>query len=118
MLKGATQTEIVRSIEAVAAGEAPGIAEFIRTVNQIGDIDTSYANVRLRDMRPSMADLRRSFFPMIRGTIIGSLCSMIPGTGPTIASFVSYAAEKKISRTPERLRQRIFWNWGIAISAC
>jgi TctA family transporter len=38
---------------------------------------------------------------MIRGTMIGSLCALIPGTGPTIASFVSYAAEKKISRTPE-----------------
>ncbi|MBO0755340.1 MAG: tripartite tricarboxylate transporter permease, partial [Bradyrhizobiaceae bacterium] len=32
----------------------------------------------------------------------GSLCALIPGTGPTIASFVSYATEKKISKTPER----------------
>jgi TctA family transporter len=39
---------------------------------------------------------------MWRGTIIGSLCALIPGTGPTIASFVSYATEKKISKTPER----------------
>jgi TctA family transporter len=39
---------------------------------------------------------------MLRGTIIGSLCAMVPGTGPTIASFISYAAEKKLSRTPEK----------------
>ena len=39
---------------------------------------------------------------MLRGTLTGSLCSLIPGTGPTIASFVSYSIEKKISRTPER----------------
>ena len=39
---------------------------------------------------------------MIRGTIVGSLCALIPGTGPTIASFVSYATEKKISKTPEK----------------
>ena len=39
---------------------------------------------------------------MIRGTLIGSLCALIPGTGPTIASFVSYATEKKISKTPEK----------------
>ncbi len=38
---------------------------------------------------------------MIRGTIVGSLCALIPGTGPTIASFVAYATEKKISKTPE-----------------
>jgi TctA family transporter len=36
------------------------------------------------------------------GTFIGSLCALIPGTGPTIASFVSYVTEKKISKTPER----------------
>ena len=39
---------------------------------------------------------------MFRGTLIGSLCALIPGTGPTIASFVAYATEKRISRTPER----------------
>ena len=39
---------------------------------------------------------------MLRGTLIGSLCALIPGTGPTIASFVAYAAEKKLSRRPER----------------
>jgi TctA family transporter len=53
-------------------------------------------------MRPSREDIRRSIFPWFRGTIIGSLCSLIPGTGPTIASFVAYAAEKKVSRSPER----------------
>jgi putative tricarboxylic transport membrane protein len=79
-----------------------GIAEFMNSVNQTAEIDTKYSNVRLRDMRPSKADLKQSFFPMLRGTIIGSLCALIPGTGPTIASFVAYAAEKKVSKTPER----------------
>ena len=45
--------------------------------------------------------MKRAFFPMWRGTIIGSLCALIPGTGPTIASFVAYATEKKISKHPE-----------------
>jgi putative tricarboxylic transport membrane protein len=79
-----------------------GIAEFMSSVNQNWTIDTTYSKVRLRDMRPSKEDIRRSFFPMIRGTLVGSLCSLIPGTGPTIASFVAYAAEKKISKTPEK----------------
>jgi len=52
-------------------------------------------------MRPSKAELKQSLFPMLRGTLVGSLCSLIPGTGPTIASFVAYATEKKISKTPE-----------------
>ena len=79
-----------------------GIAEFMNSINQTATINSKYSNVRLRDMRPSKADLKQSALPMLRGTIVGSLCALIPGTGPTIASFVAYATEKKISKTPER----------------
>ncbi|MBO0751791.1 MAG: tripartite tricarboxylate transporter permease, partial [Bradyrhizobiaceae bacterium] len=82
-----------------------GIAEFMNSINQTAPIDTKYSNVTLRDMRPSKADLKQSFFPMVRGTLIGSLCALIPGTGPTIASFIAYATEKKVSKTPERFGQ-------------
>src|SRR5579859_8247744 len=79
-----------------------GIAEFMKSVNQYSDINTKYSNVGLRDLRPSRDELRRSIPAMFRGTIVGSLCSLIPGTGPTIASFIAYAAEKKVSRTPDK----------------
>ena len=79
-----------------------GIAEFMKSVNQVSVINAKYAKVRLRDMRPSKADFKRSIAPMFRGTLVGSLCALIPGTGPTIASFVAYATEKKISKTPEK----------------
>jgi TctA family transporter len=79
-----------------------GIAEFMNSVNQQADINTQYTNVKLRDMRPTKEDIRRSIGPMLRGTIVGSLCALIPGTGPTIASFVAYATEKKLSKTPEK----------------
>src|SRR5262249_46010690 len=70
-----------------------GIAEFMNSINQIADTNTRYSRVRLADLRPSKADLKQSALPMLRGTIIGSLCALIPGTGPTIASFVAYATE-------------------------
>src|SRR6266404_6869076 len=98
---GLTQLDDGIELIALALGLF-GIAEFMNSINQIVETNTKYSKVRLRDMRPSKADLKQSFFPMLRGTIIGSLCALIPGTGPTIASFVSYAAEKKISKTPER----------------
>ncbi|MCP1784444.1 TctA family transporter [Bradyrhizobium japonicum] len=75
---------------------------FMKSVNQYSEVNTRYSNVGLRDLRPSRDELRRSIPAMLRGTIIGSLCSLIPGTGPTIASFISYAAEKKVSMTPEK----------------
>jgi putative tricarboxylic transport membrane protein len=79
-----------------------GIAEFMNSINQVSATESRYSNVRLRDMRPTMVELKLAAKPMFRGTIIGSLCALIPGTGPTIASFVAYATEKKISKTPER----------------
>lgn len=82
-----------------------GVAEFLKSVNTITVADVGGVRLRIRDLRPSRADLREAAFPILRGTLIGSLCSLIPGTGPTIASFVAYAAEKRISRTPGRFGQ-------------
>jgi putative tricarboxylic transport membrane protein len=96
-------TELDDGIELIALALGLfGIAEFMSSVNQVAPINTKYTNVGLKDMRPTLAEFKRSIFPMFRGTITGSLCSLIPGTGPTIASFVAYAAEKKISKTPDR----------------
>src|SRR3974390_3546809 len=95
-------TELDDGVELVALALGLfGIAEFMNTVNQQAEINTKYTNISLRDMRPTKEDIRRAIFPMLRGTIVGSLCALIPGTGPTIASFVAYATEKKVSRTPE-----------------
>jgi TctA family transporter len=58
--------------------------------------------VSLRSLVPTKDDIRRSWLPMWRGSAIGSFFGALPGTGPSIASFVSYAAEKRLSRTPER----------------
>jgi TctA family transporter len=39
---------------------------------------------------------------MLRGTLIGTAFGAMPGTGPTITTFVSYALERKFSKTPEK----------------
>src|SRR6266480_5502790 len=98
-----SMTELDDGIELIALALGLfGIAEFMNSVNQVAPINTKYTNVGIKDMRPTKADMKRAFFPMWRGTIVGSLCALIPGTGPTIASFVAYATEKKISRHPEK----------------
>ena len=79
-----------------------GIAEFMNSVNKVTNLNLTYSNVRLKDMRPTKAELKRALPAMFRGTLVGSLCSLIPGTGPTIASFIAYATEKKLSRTPDK----------------
>ncbi len=79
-----------------------GIAEFLKSVNRTLPVATGNATIRLKDMRPSRSELRQAAFPILRGTLVGSLCALIPGTGPTIASFVAYATEKKLAKDPSR----------------
>lgn len=38
----------------------------------------------------------------MRGTSIGSFFGALPGTGATVASFISYSVEKQVSRNPEK----------------
>jgi TctA family transporter len=78
-----------------------GIAEFLKSVNSLAPT-VKAVKLGFRDLRPSGRDIRQALPAIFRGTFIGSLCSLIPGTGPTIASFIAYATEKKISKTPER----------------
>ncbi|HEV7718131.1 MAG TPA: tripartite tricarboxylate transporter permease [Arsenicitalea sp.] len=78
-----------------------GIADFLMNVNRLGHIG-SLAKVRVRDMWPSKAELKEALMPMFRGTLVGTLFGAMPGTGPTITTFIAYALEQKISRTPEK----------------
>jgi putative tricarboxylic transport membrane protein len=79
-----------------------GVAEFLKSINHRPAGHAPVIQVRMRDMLPSRSEVRTAAFPIMRGTLIGALCSLMPGTGPTIASFVSYSVEKRISRTPGR----------------
>src|SRR5690606_7473202 len=88
------------SLVAVAMGlfGITEVIESIRTV-QVGKIQDK---VSLRSMMPKRDDVRRSWFPSLRGSLIGSAFGALPGTGPTIASFVAYALEKKVAKDPSR----------------
>ena len=55
----------------------------------------------LREMLITTKDLKDSAMPIARGSIIGFLIGVLPGAGATIATFLAYAAEKRISKTPE-----------------
>ncbi len=56
----------------------------------------------LRDVLPSAADWMRSRWAIARGTTLGFLVGILPGAGPTIATFMSYALEKKVSKHPQQ----------------
>jgi putative tricarboxylic transport membrane protein len=55
----------------------------------------------LKGLLPSLQDWKESFWPMIRGSVMGFFLGILPGGGAVISSFVSYGVEKKISKHPE-----------------
>ena len=57
--------------------------------------------INLRALLPSREEVSRSVMPMIRGAGIGSFLGTLPGGGGTIASFMSYAVERGVTRRPE-----------------
>jgi len=57
---------------------------------------------RLTELVPSREEARSSVGPIWRGTVIGFLIGIIPGSAHVLSSFVSYAVEKRLSRHPER----------------
>jgi putative tricarboxylic transport membrane protein len=56
----------------------------------------------LRNLLPTMQDMRDSRFAFANGSIIGFLIGVLPGAGSTIASFISYGVEKAFSRRREQ----------------
>ena len=57
---------------------------------------------RIRNVFPSVADLRQSFPAMLRGGAIGFFLGLLPGCSPGVTTFLAYDVEKRLSRHPER----------------
>lgn len=56
----------------------------------------------LRDQLPTRSDWRKSWGAMLRGSGIGAFFGSLPGTGGGMATFLAYAVEKRVSKTPEQ----------------
>jgi len=85
---------------AVLAMGVFGIAEILRNLEnpEAGNVVRGHIGRLL----PSMADLRRSFGPVVRATGLGSILGILPGNGAVLAPFASYTLEKKLAKDPTR----------------
>lgn len=57
--------------------------------------------IKLRELYPNASEIKRSVSPTIRGSILGFIVGLLPGPAPTIATFLSYGIEKRLSKTPQ-----------------
>jgi len=77
-----------------------GIAEVMTSARQ-GDELGYVIKVKMRDLLPTLKELKRSVGPALRGSVLGFFIGLLPGPSPVISTFVSYMAEKKLSKEPE-----------------
>jgi len=78
-----------------------GLGEVLAGAEQKGGSQVK-TKLSLRDVLPRWADIVRVRWSIARGTVMGFLVGMLPGAGPTVASFMAYTVEKKVSKTPGR----------------
>ena len=76
-----------------------GISEIFLNVEK--KIKHELLTTRIKGLFPTLEDWRRSALPILRGTVLGFFLGILPGGGAVLSSFVSYAVEKRISKTPQ-----------------
>jgi putative tricarboxylic transport membrane protein len=80
-----------------------GVSEILLTAGQAEM--PKVMKPKLRDLLPSREEWRDSAWPIGRGTVLGFLIGIVPGSAHIIASFVSYAVERRLSKHPEKFGQ-------------
>ncbi|MFC3609355.1 tripartite tricarboxylate transporter permease [Stutzerimonas tarimensis] len=78
-------------------GVAEIVSNILRPASSQGPL-----KVKLREMLPERDDWRRFWKPATRGSLLGTAIGILPGTGATLASFLSYSLEKKVASDPSR----------------
>jgi putative tricarboxylic transport membrane protein len=76
-----------------------GLTEAIMSLKEKLEIEIK--TPKFKELYPSRQELNDSIPAIARGTILGTILGILPGTGTIISSFASYALEKRISKTPE-----------------
>jgi putative tricarboxylic transport membrane protein len=81
----------------VAMG-AFGMGEILSSTE--GSLVKHIFKVRFRDLLPTREELRASWGPILRGTSLGFVIGLLPGSAHVLSSFVSYTVEKKLAKNP------------------
>lgn len=79
-----------------------GIAEVLSNVGRVNRSGAEILKVRIRDMLPTRKEAKSAILPALRGSTIGAVLGILPGTGAALSTFVAYAVERRSSKTPER----------------
>jgi TctA family transporter len=76
-----------------------GFSEILMNLEQ--GADTASRDIlkkKITNLMPNWQDLKAAWPAIVRGTAVGAFFGTLPGGGPTISAFSSYALEKKVAK--------------------
>jgi putative tricarboxylic transport membrane protein len=79
-----------------------GVFALGEVFHQIRQGAASPIRARFRDLIITGAEMKRSIMPILRGTGIGFTLGTLPGAGSTLASFMAYGVERKVSKNGKK----------------
>ena len=78
-----------------------GFAEICSNLEVGADVaERDILKKKITNLMPNWQDIKVSTGAILRGTAIGAFFGTLPGGGPTISAFSSYALEKKVAKDP------------------
>jgi putative tricarboxylic transport membrane protein len=78
------------------------VAEVLVNMESQGGTELFKVPKGLRNLLPTLQDLKDCRFAFLNGSIVGFFIGVLPGAGSTVSSFISYGIEKAFSRHPEK----------------
>ena len=76
-----------------------GLGEILATPSH--KVTGEVISPKIRELLPNRREWGEAAWPIARGTVLGFIIGIIPGSAHIISSFLSYALEKRISKHPE-----------------
>lgn len=78
-----------------------GISEVLLNIEE-GLTCQEVFKTAIKRLLPNLREWKDSIGSIFRGSVLGFFLGILPGGGAVVASFLSYALEKKVSKTPEK----------------
>lgn len=79
-----------------------GLFAVAEVLQQLSAGATEPIRTRFRDMFFTREDWRASGMPIARNSLLGFFVGVLPGAGATLASFLGYDMERRLSKHPEK----------------
>ena len=97
------QTELLGGIDfVIVAIGIFAVGEVMTNMEPEKPLDMLPVPKGLKNLFPTLQDLKDCRFAFMNGSIIGFFIGVLPGAGATISSFLSYGLEKAVSKHPEK----------------